>query len=275
MARTNLKRKGGFLSPLAFKKRKRSYKKRGKRNSGNRANVSSWTAQTGVGKGIRPKSKKLSAKKWRSILWRDTLAKTHYRTNGTGVTNIISDTTAGQGLLLEVLPTFVGAPGPTTVFWTTAGGLVPPDTGAAVPTFGTGDMVIRGGQIGIAVTCPDAVTDECVLRLWVVALKSRPDRSILPATVSYGSQPDAAPEFNSQYGKIIDYKEATLNNSYPSFTYVRRLRVSKIDQEVYGTILGGPQIAFLVSLVNMQDTTANTMVGVTWHDMSFSADAIT
>jgi len=264
------KRKRSSTFPKWGAKRRRTVRSRRSRFP-RRSRNQTWTIQTAKGLGQQYRTRRMKPRTWRAILWRDTMAKQHFRSIGNGGVNITTDTTAGQGLVQALYPTFVGNPGPTTAFWTTTGGLVTPDTGASAITFGAGDMVIRGGRVGLTITVPDAVTDEICINIWVVKLTKRPDSGLLPTTWIYGSNLDYAPEFNQQYGKILYSKRAIVNNSYPAFTLEHRLKVQKIDQEIWGTDLGD-QIIFLVSAANMQDTTQNTLIAQVYHDMSFVAD---
>lgn len=258
----------GAKKPRSARRATRVVKKR----TGGRARTSSWTMQTGVGKGLRPMSRKLKPRQMRKMLWRDTLFKAHWKSAEMSPLSFTSDTSQGKGILKVVLPTFVGTVGPTTAFWTVTGGLQLKDTGSTAPIFNDSNLVIRGGQVGINFTCPDAQTVETVVRIWKIWLIKIPNINLIEGqTINYGSQLTSGPDFEAQVGRVLDYKEATLNNAYPSFTYVTRMGVQKIDMETFGTEFGS-QIAFVVAVVNMQDNTAITLPSIVWHDMSFTGD---
>jgi len=189
------------------------------------------------------------------------------------VSSFSTGTQPGGGTTAVVRPTFVGTPSATTAFWTPTGGLQPKDTGSTDPVFADGDLVIRGGQIGINFTVVDAMTTEVTIRVWTVWLHSEPNDAAVPPVVSYGAQLTSAPDFEAKFGKVIDYKEATVNNSYPSFSYVRRMKVQKIDMETHAT-QGGRQIAFVVACTNMQGADDETIQSVIWHDLSFTGDVV-
>lgn len=268
------KRKGDFPSWGAKKRRTGGRKKKSftKKRVGGRARTASWTMQTGVGKGLRPMSRKLKTRSIRKMLWRDTLFSIHWKSADMSPTSFTSAAAQGQGILKVVLPTFVGTVGPSTAFWTVTGGLQVKDSAATAPLFSEGNMVIRGGQLGINFTCPDDQTVETVVRIWKVWLIKRPNINLIEdQTINYGSQLTSGPDFESQVGKVLDYKEATLNNQYPSFTYVTRMQVQKIDVETHGTEFGS-QIAFVVAVTNMQTSAAITLPSIVWHDLSFSGD---
>ena len=148
------------------------------------------------------------------------------------------------------------------------------DTGSTAPTFPGGDLIVRGGQIGITVSAADTVTDDCNVKIFTVRLAKKPDFTKVPSTITYGGMLNGAAEF-SEVGKIVDVKEATINYaSNQTITVVRRLGVQKIDMENVGTTLGS-QYAFIVCATNMIDATANNLQGIVWHDMSFTGDAVT
>lgn len=233
----------------------------------------SWTSQAPRGQGMNYKSRKMKRRAWAGHLWRKTLADTHFRSSGNGTTGLNTNTTVGVGLSTILRPTFIGTPGPTTAFWTTTGGLQVPDVGSSAYTFSGGNLIIRGGQVGITISAPDTVTDDCNVKIYVVRLTKRPDDTLVIAAPSYGSMIDATADF-SNFGKVLYSREATVNYQNPSFTLVHRLRCEKIDMEMYGTTLG-QQIAFVAVLTNMIDGTANTLSAVIWHDLSFSGDVVT
>lgn len=276
MARTNLKRSGGYLPRLPAKRmkwgrsRRRSGYRRRTRNNSNRT----WTIQTASGQGLQFKTRKLRAAAWRRKLWNDTLAKTHYRSQGNTVDQITTGTTQATGSVNLLFPTFIGVPSRTTAFWTSTGGLLTPDVGETPPTFGPGDLIIRGGRIGFNVNCPDAVTSEIGLTLYVIRTMADPDAGNLPAILPYGVDITAFAEAISRFGKIIYRKSAVLNNQYPSFSYEHRLRVQKVDQEIHAQELGY-QIMFIIVVCNLTDGTDETLNVITYHDLSFSGDIIT
>jgi hypothetical protein len=206
------------------------------------------------------------------MLWRDTLFKAHWKSSEMTPTAFASPASQGQGTLQVILPTFSGTVGPTGAFWTVAGGLQLKDTASSAPIFNESNLVIRGGQLGINFTCPDDQPIETVVRIWKVWLIKRPNINLVDnQTINYGTQLTSGPDFESQFGKVMDYKEATLNNNYPSFTYVTRMKIQKIDMETHSTEFGS-QIAFVVAVTNMQSGTAISLPSIIWHDLSFTGD---
>lgn len=263
---------GGRGISRPFKKRR--FTRRARRRGIGRRRTTTSTFQNSYGFGMQYRSRKLRAGTWRRKLWNDTLAKTHYRSSGNGVNTMTTGTLQGIGNVTVSYPTFIGTPGPTTAFWTSTGGLQPPDLGATNPTFTVGDMVIRGGRVGVVVSVGDTVTDEIGVTIWVVKLVKDPNNANIASAISYGSMIDATPEFVTRVGKVLYNKTAIINNTNPSFSLEHRLRVQKIDQEIYGTELGD-QIAFIISAANLTDTSSETINLLNYHDLSFAADATT
>lgn len=262
----------GRSNGRAFKKRKTTFRRRRMRRG---AKNITWTSQTGVGKNLIYKSRRISKKSWRRKLWNDTLAVQHYRSIGNTINTVTSSVTQAIGANTLVLPTFVGAPGPTTAFWTATGGLQATDAGAATVTFDETDLVIRGGRVGITVTCPDTITEEIGVTISVVRLISNPDFGTLPTTTVYGSNIDAGPDFTRRFGRVVYRKTAVMSNTYSNFSLEHRLTVEKIDQETFGTVLGG-QIGFVVTVTPLQTSpgAAYSLPTISYHDLSFTGDSV-
>lgn len=256
-------------------KRRRTGRIMKRRRFARRTRTKTWTSQSATGNQFQYKSRKISKSRWRNKLWNDTLASQHFRSNGNGTTNIESSTTQGQGAVSLQLPTFIGTPGPTTAFWTAAGGLEITDEGGTAVTFDETDLVIRGGRIGITLTCPDTITEELAVTIAVVSIVQNPDYQLLPTLIPYGSMMDGGPDFTRRLGRILYSKSAIMSNAYSSFTLEHRLRVQKIDQETWGTVLGG-QIGFIVTVTPMQSNPATPyeLPAVVYHDLSFTGDTV-
>jgi len=269
----SMKRRASAFPRWGAKRRRTAYRRRGRRR-GTRKTIS-WTSQTGTLQGLQFKSRKLSKRSWRRKLWQDTLAVQHYRSSGVGPATLTTSTVQGDGSTTIVLPTFIGTPGPTTAFWTATGGLQPTDEGATAVTFDETDLVIRGGRIGITITCPDTITEEIGVTINVVRVFSNPDYGLVPAVVTYGSNLDSGPDFSRRFGKVLYKKTAILSNTYSSMTVEHRLQVEKIDQETFGTVLGG-QVIFIVVLTPLQTSPAvgYELPALTYHDMSFTGDTV-
>lgn len=234
-----------------------------------------WTSQSAFGNQLQYRSRKLRKRAWRRKLWNDTLASQHYRSSGVNPVTITTSTAQGDGLVTALFPTFIGAVGPATAFWTVAGGLQPTDAGAAAVTFDETDLVIRGGRVGITITCPDTITEEIGITIYVVQMYNDPDFTIQPTIVTYGSMIDSAPDVNRRLFKVLYNKSAILSNVYSSFSLEHRLRVQKVDQETHGTRFGN-QIAFYVTATPLQSSPAVgfDLPALVYHDLSFTGDSV-
>lgn len=255
-------------------KRRRTSRIMGRRRMARRtARNKTWTSQSATGNSMQYRARKLTKRTWRRKLWNDTLAVTHFRSSGCSPLTTTTSTAQGDGLVTLYLPTFIGTPGPTTAFWTVTGGLQATDEGAGTVTFDVTDLVIRGGRIGITLTCPDAVTEEIGVTIYVVQLYSNPDYQLLPNIVTWGSMVDSGPDFNRRLGKVLYNKSAILSNAYSSFTLEHRLKIQKIDQETHGTVLGN-QIGFIVTATPLQTSpvTGFSLPTIVYHDLSFTGD---
>lgn len=269
----SMKRRASAFPRWGAKRRRTAYKRRGYRRGGRK--TISWTSQTGALQGIQFKSRKLSKRAWRRKLWNDTLAVQHFRSSGVGTATLTSSTALGDGSVTIINPTFIGAPSAATAFWTVAGGLQLTDEGGTAVTFDETDLVIRGGRIGITITCPDTITEELGVTINVVRVFSNPDYGLVPAIITYGSNLDSGPDFSRRFGRVLYKKTAILSNTYSSMTVEHRLRVEKIDQETFGTVLGG-QVIFVVVITPLQTSPAvgYDLPTLTYHDMSFTGDTV-
>ncbi|AXF52239.1 MAG: putative capsid protein [Anthevirus perseuis] len=217
----------------------------------------------------RYRGRKMSARKWRNHLWTHTLTEQHYRSSGNASGTLTTPASIAEGTVVEINPTFLGVPGPTTAFWTVTGGIQPVDTGVAAPAAFSGDLIIRGGQVGMTLSAADAVTDEIAVSVFECWLAKNADDTVLPATLEWGTMIDFAPDF-ANFGKILSRKDMIINNQYPAVTFTRRLRPQKIDQEQFAK--PGQQFCWIVVVANLTQASAETINIVTWHDLSFTGD---
>lgn len=262
-ARRNVRRRLNFGARRVSRRRRFARSRRNK----------TWTSQSATGNQFNYRTRRMRPRAWRRMLWRDTIGQQHYRSQGQGTGTLTTGTSQGNGNVQIFNPTFIGVPGPTTAFWTATGGLQPTDAGAAVATFGASDLVIRGGRIGITISCPDAVTQEVACTIWVVRVQEDPNYTFVPTVQSYGGMIDSTPDFQKRVGKVLYNKSAILSGAYPHMTLEHRLRVEKIDQEIFGTELGS-QIIFIVSIANLQSADDLTLFTSVYHDLSFTGDAV-
>jgi len=224
------------------------------------------------------RGRRIKGPAYRRMLWRDTMAKNHYRSL-LSETQVL-DTEAGNalGLAYTLLPQMDGIGTTNLAFWET--GVVQTDEGVTVPGTWAGDIVQRGGAVKCQIFNPSTV-DSIGFKLFVVKTIKNPDLALFPnaSQVPRLWDPSTIPDFARKVGKVLMSREGTIRVlSSSSVEY--KLRVSKIDQaefRVAGTpnvLVAGNQIAFVLALYNLSTTTAiNTIVNVS-SSQSFSADAL-
>lgn len=123
------------------------------------------------------RSKKVSKKRWRSMLWRDTAAKQHFRS----IVNsnpALSTPTGVTSLNFAIASCFSSLN--TTLFWRTAGGFQDSGFGSrpawqAAPGVGVPEavqLIIRGGMIWISIANP-SLSDTIQCRVQLAWTKSQ------------------------------------------------------------------------------------------------------
>jgi len=269
MARTNIRRGGGYMSKKSFRARwgrkgRRTLRKR-------RSGMKAYTMFKGAGYTLPYRSKKLSASAFRRKLWQDTLSSQHYRSVDSNAVAQTTGATTGAGSVGLYTPLLSAAGG--NPFWTVAGGLLPPDTAGVSPIF-RGDVVLRGGKIGISISAAGTVPDATIVKVWTVKTVSNPIVARVVTPQSLGWDPSMSPDFISEFGRVISYREACINGNFPILTVEHRLKVQKIDQASFVDDFGH-QYVFIVHVVNAVDTTDTSLTVIPYHNVSFSADATT
>lgn len=243
-------------------KRRRFVRRRGLRRMQQSNTI---TTQSGVGKSLLLKSRKISRRRWNNLLWTSTLQKSHYRSAGatsgfaaTQVSNTVWTVNTEQALDNGLGP-----------FWTTAGGTVALDQGVTVPLF-RGDIVLRGGKVGISIY-NDSTSGP--IECWVMLIKAAPRFTVanLPPTPPVGWDPSMTPEFTKDIGRIVYSRKFMLENQATGGAE-RRLPIQKIDQESWTT---DQQRWYWITLVRDFDPVDQNVVRiVTYFNVSFSGDAI-
>lgn len=225
------------------------------------------------------RGKRIRAPLYRRILWRDTLAKNHYRSLLSETTQLATEAGNALGLAYILLPQMDGIGTTNLAFWET--GVVQTDEGVTVPGTWAGDIIQRGGAVKCQIFNPSNV-DSVGFKLFVIKTIKNPDLALFPnaAQVPRLWDPSTIPDFARKVGKVLMSREGTIRVlSSSSVEY--KLRVSKIDQaefRVAGTpnvLVAGNQIIFCVVLYNLSTTTAITCAVNVSSSQSFSADALT
>jgi len=248
---------------------KRYVRTMARRRRTGKSRMTAYTMFKGTGYSLPYRSRKLSARAFRKKIWNDTIAAPHWRSIDNNALTQTTGTTQGSGSVSLYTPLLSAAGG--NPFWVTAGGLLPQDTGGASPTF-RGDITLRGGKIGICISVAEASGNHSLIKVWTVRTVSNPIVARIISPQLLGWDPSVSPDFVSEFGRPIAYREAVINGNFSTFTVEHRLKPQKIDQASFINDFGH-QIVFLVQIVNTVDATDNTVQVIPYHNVSFSADA--
>jgi len=252
---------GGFAKRRKFSGRRRFRRRR--TGSLARTRGISWTSQSGGSRGIAYKGRKTSSRAWHRILWRNTVAKSHFRSNAAQ-----SSIVTTPALATVMITNQRQALNATGAFWTAAGGTVPLDVGATVPIF-NGDIILRGGKVGISFYNTSA-TVPLYIQLFLVRDVPRDVLANIPLNPAVGWDHTHVPEFHTDIAKyIITQKQFTIKPEEACQTEVR-LKPMKIDQQDW--VVDQQQLTWLIAITDY-DGVAATPVRIThYHNVSFSGD---
>lgn len=252
---------------MAFKprsnrfKRKKIIRRRFKRSSRN----VQYSDQRGIASNVRFRSRRIRPAAFRRLLWKDTIASTHYRTNGSALGSLVTP----AGSITMTLGRAQAMDNGVAPFWQTTGGALSQDPGIAVPVF-KGNIVIRGGTLGIRVhNIPTAVMDINV-NVYLVKNAPRPSYTNLPAVAPVGWDPTLTSEFRQDIGKIIYSRRFTLSPG-GTMNLERRIGVQKIDLESWA--VDASRYEWLIGVADTDSAGFTTVQVVTYFNASFSGDA--
>lgn len=213
------------------KRRRTGFGKRRSRFAGRsritRKRIGGYTTQSGSGGQVNFRTRRISKRRYRRILWNDGILKTHYRSIGAQSTIVNTPNNVVQAAfnLVKALDNGAG------VYYTGAGGLQPVDGGVAVPTFG-GTITLRGGVSRLTLTTRS--TDDCVrVRVWAVWTNMAPAALPVTGTVPLDWDPSVIVSFQRNVGRVLFSREALLLPGANAVTYTYRFRTSRVDKEVF------------------------------------------
>lgn len=238
--------------------------------------TASWTVQRGRTSGLRYKSRRISRRTWKNILWRDSLAQNHYRSLAAIPNTLQTGTVQGQGPLnAEVCFSQVPTPPTLIGFWEPTGGLLPTDLGVSVPGTFNGDLTFRGGKQGFTMSVSGAITQLIGVHVWVVKLIKHPIwQTALPALANWGFDPTMIPDWSRNVGTLVDSRTFILDPTCRSGFYERKFPIQKYDQGVFHQDnLGGGGYLLISHVCNLSDTTDVGVDVLTTYNCSFSGDA--
>jgi len=172
MARTIQKRK---RSNWSFRPKKRIIRRRNFRRTFRRNAVTTSSRSINPRQPFKIIARKLRKRTYRSLLWRDTMFKTHYRSIRTSALTI---TTPNSNTAQRVGLSQCFDVNDLTTFWRTAGGLEDANYGVTVPwAAGAGpnpeSITIRGGRIWISFNNRSTATETIRVRVQLIFLRSQ------------------------------------------------------------------------------------------------------
>lgn len=226
------------------------------------------------------RSRKKSRRIYRRALYRSTEFKTHFRSvAATGaIINLPNNIVQSTVVFVNALPNAAGSE-----FWTTGGGVQPVDTGVSAPSFGQGDIVIRGGQSRITIANPhapmetgegNAAGDTLKVSVFAVWTNKRPDLTLLNIVVPQSWDPSVLPDFGTRVGKVLFRRDFFLGTEGKAQEVTYRYRPLKIDSGEFNN--GGSQLYWLILIGQTTNfnVLAETCTTVTSHNISFSGDLV-
>jgi len=238
------------------------------------------------------RAKRIGRRRWRGILWRDTLNAQHYRSLGSGLQPLtgpaVGTPNASAVYLFPALQTlgsgvFQPYHSNGLAFW--ENGVENPDIGVPVPLF-RGDITLRGGIARLTV---GAYPENVILRVKVYAIwaNKNPDIDVYAMNNTNRQvewDPSLYPEFSTKFGKILYMKEAMIPVG-EVFEITHRFKPQKIDQAVFRGELpvpssqpaepAGNQLWWGVVVVPLDlNLSSASITCINSWSLSFSADAI-
>jgi len=274
------KRKNPFgARHRGFRKRPRFRRRAFRRRRTGYASSSRWGRPYDVGF----RKRRMRPRTWRRLIFRDTEAKQHYRSAGSGnkptVAPALGTPQVGAFWLIPALQTgviFAPFHAAGQLFWQTGGGAQDPDFGQAVPPF-IGDIVLRGGIARLTVHN----TENVVMRVKVYAIWAHERPSNLLYTTLNNTNgpveydPSISPDFATTFGKIL-YKKEVIVPTQESYEIVHRFKPQKIDQERFAGEAGvpaGSQLWWGVTVIPLDTNgiAATVQIVNSWN-LSFTGD---
>lgn len=232
------------------------------------------------------RTRRLSRRRWKAVLWRDTTAVNHWRSFKTvtwtwnpGASPV--ETIVGLEAMLNGDALQINDPTP---FWTGTGGVQPNTSTSGIPEFVGNDIVLRGGMATIQFSAPPEATSPYRIRIWVVAAIANPDlakwQAVTTGVKSSSWDPSAVPEFRQDFGRILMSRETLLTPGAMPVEFKWRQTVQKIEQTVWrgvGAIPGPPQpggskLYWMYAVIPTLSGVNPAMQIVRGYNLSFSGD---
>lgn len=236
-------------------RRKRTYRRTGRRR------YSGVTSKSGSGSTFNFRSRRLSRRRWNHALWTSTLQKQHVRSVFAVTAAVVSnpDPAVSSVVALRAIQDF----------YLPANGAQPYDAGLSLPQF-TGDVVVRGGVMGLRLINDPADVSPLHVKVYLVKSGDKLVTSNVPSTVSLGWDPSIVPNFGTDVGKVIMERTFLIENS--NSAEVRyRIPIMKVDT---GTWPSGANQYFWFVLVNSANGIATQLTTQRYFNLSFTGDGV-
>lgn len=244
----------------------RSNKRTFKRKRFSRRRTAGVTSKSSTGLSFGFKSKKISRKSWNHKLWDSTLQKQHQRSNAA-----FSDTLLAPPLISQYGVNFRFAlPSGVSPFWTAAGGAISQDVAQPLPQF-SGDIVIRGGMIGLRVCNDVSSLEPMTVIIYLIRTGDKFNNANAPIQVFEGWDPSLIPDFSTDIGRIVMRRKFLMENANSAeVTY--RLPIQKIEEAPFNNLSN--QYAWMILVNNNQGTVLSNVTAVRYHNLSFVGDIV-
>jgi len=223
------------------------------------------TTQSAVGRFLPFRSRRVPGRTWRSMIWRDSLQMSHYRSNAARSSSITSAATVTQKTIsmIDALDNGAG------FFWNSSGGAQVLDTAGGIPTW-NGDIILRGGKTSCSFY-NESTANPVEIEAFYIIPSPRMTTGVVPTLVTVGWDPSIIPEFRQNVGKII-YRTKFLLEPNATSTIDRRLRVQKIDQKAWSDGMRPRWIITVRDFASSAVLTTNVITVVSFN-LSFAGDA--
>lgn len=228
-----------------------------------------FTSQRGSGSGLRFRSRRIGRRTWNRLLWRSTLQAEHYRANSAESGTITSPANVELISIGVLRARYFDSAG----FWTTTGGAINPE-GGAIPAFSNGDIVIRGGVMGLRL-CNQLGTATTSETLYGCVYLCRTNNNFniggVPASASVGWEPSLVPDFKVNIGRIVYSKKFLLRDTETA-NVEYRMPIQKIDQSEF--IAAYNDYVWVLCVGNTDNAGARVLTWTTYFNLSFVGDAV-
>lgn len=245
----------------SFKKR-RTARRRTARKSNN------FTSQNGHGGGIRYNGRKVKPSMYRKLLWNSTVLKTKYRSN-----NVITGTIATPASVSTYTVQQRNAFNTGAQFWTGSGGAIAPDGTQSLPTF-TGNMIIRGGKIGLRITnafdANDALRWSVQCNVMLIKTSRAFIAGAIPTTVGLGWDVTLLQDFATNVGKVVYQKNFLLRDA-DTANIEYRLKVQTVDPGDYAAVRN--TYLWVIIAGNVDNPVSTLVTTQVYHNLSFVGDS--